>query len=215
MIKAMIFDADGTMLDSMHIWSELGERYLARIGIKAEKNLSEILYPMTLEESSAYLKKQYRLSDSEEKITEDSLKIIQGFYRYDVKAKPGLRSFLTQAKAKHIRMGIATSGDKTLLQAALQRLELSDFFPIIFTCSELKTSKREPDIYLKTADAMHVLPEQTAVFEDALHGICSAKQGGFFTVAVQDRFQQNDKEKILQTADCCIADFNDPQLKRL
>lgn len=210
----MIFDADGTMLDSMQIWSELGKRYLAQIGIKAEKNLSEILYPMTLEESGAYLKKQYRLRDSEEKITKDILSLLRHFYRFEVKAKPGLRSFLTDMKAKQIRMGIATSGDKALLQAALERLGLNDFFSVLHTCSELKTSKREPDIYLKTADAIHALPSQTAVFEDALHGICSAKQGGFITVAVHDRFHQSDKEKILQTADCCIADFNDPQLVR-
>lgn len=56
MIKGIIFDVDGTLLDSMHIWGELGKRHLSFVGIKAKPGLAKILFPMSLDESSEYLK---------------------------------------------------------------------------------------------------------------------------------------------------------------
>ena len=62
MIKGAIFDVDGTLLDSMEIWEDAGVRYLRRIGVEPEKDLSEILYPMTMTEGAEYVKERYRLT---------------------------------------------------------------------------------------------------------------------------------------------------------
>ncbi|MBQ9390100.1 MAG: hypothetical protein IJU07_08010 [Synergistaceae bacterium] len=64
-LKGAIFDADGTLIDSMHIWDELGQRYLESLGIEAEENLSSVIYPKSLEQSCYYLRKHYNLRDSE------------------------------------------------------------------------------------------------------------------------------------------------------
>lgn len=61
MRKGAIFDVDGTLLDSMSIWEDAGARYLKSLGAEPEENLGKILYPMTIEEAAAYLKKQYHL----------------------------------------------------------------------------------------------------------------------------------------------------------
>lgn len=81
MIKGIIFDADGTLPDSMHIWEEPGERYLAIKGIKAEDGLGQILYPMTLEQSSRYLKEKYSVDDSTDEIIKDILGLLTEFYQ--------------------------------------------------------------------------------------------------------------------------------------
>lgn len=89
MIKGIVFDVDGTLLDSMHIWGELGKRYLESIGIDAKPGLVKTLFPMSLDESSEYLKKEYNLPDSVERITEDTIKILEDFYRNEAKPKDG------------------------------------------------------------------------------------------------------------------------------
>lgn len=215
MIKGIIFDADGTLLDSMRIWAELGERYLTGLGIKAEEGLSDILYPMTLEESSNYIKERYHLADTVEKITEDTLKLIEHFYQHEVKAKAGLDLFLEKLRQKQVSMGIATSGDKEILRSALIRLGIDQYFNFILTCTELGTSKQETVIYQKAAQMLGTEPEETVVFEDVLHGIKTAKSSGFITVAIEDASNQGDREEIVRTADYYIADFQDPVLQTI
>ena len=206
-IRGAIFDADGTLLDSMHIWDELGERYLRSLGIKAEEGLAQILFSMTLEESSAYLKKRYQLAQSEEEIKAGVLAQLEDFYRHKVSLKPGAADFLYKLAEENIPMVIATSGDKELLEAALERLNVAQYFRRIFTCSELKTSKKQPDIYRIAADFLGTAPKETAVFEDVLYAVETAKSAGFFTAAVEDAASISDKERLKQTADVYLENF--------
>ena len=78
-IRGAIFDADGTLLDSMSIWRDAGARYLKTLGFTAEEGLGDILYPMTLEEGSAYLKDRYALPQTEREIRAGVVGVISGF----------------------------------------------------------------------------------------------------------------------------------------
>lgn len=209
MIKGIIFDIDGTLLDSMHIWSELGYRYLSSVGIEAKPGLAKILFPMNLDESSEYLKEAYSLTDSVEKITEDTVNILSDFYRYEAKPKAGVVEFIRQARERSIPMAIATSGDRRILNFALERLGISDCFTTILTCSDLKTNKRVPTIYLRAAELLGTKPEETAVFEDVLHAIRVAKSAGFVTCAIEDISSEQDREEIKMAADIYMKNFID------
>lgn len=215
MIKGIIFDVDGTLLDSMHIWGELGKRYLASVGIEAKPGLAKNLFPMSLDESSAYLKKEYNLPYSVERITEDTINILEDFYKYEAKPKEGAVEFIRQMQDKHIPMAIATSGDRRILGTALERLGISTCFSVILTCSDLKTNKREPTIYLRAAELLGTKPEETAVFEDVLHAIKAARSAGFVTYAIEDKFSEQDSEEIKKTAKYYLPDFVDPVLEIL
>ena len=212
MIKGIIFDVDGTLLDSMHIWGELGKRYLSFVGIEAKPGLAKILFPMSLDESSEYLKNEYNLPDSVEQITEDTIKILSDFYRYEAAPKPGALAFVKKMQDRNIPMVIATSGDRRILDTALARLGVTDCFAGILTCSELKTNKRVPTIYLRAAELLGTMPEETAVFEDVLHAIQAAKSVCFITYAIEDRFSEQDRNEIKRTSDFYLQDFSDPAL---
>ena len=215
MIKGIIFDADGTLLDSMYIWEEIGERYLANRDIKAQEGLGQILYPMTLQESSMYLKENYSIDDSTDRIIKDILSLLADFYQKEALLKEGVSLYLEKMKAKGVVMGIATSGDKELLISALKRLNVYDYFSVIKTCSEYDTSKNEPLIYLKTAEILGTTPNETVVFEDVMYGIMTAKDAGFVTVAVEDLSNMKDRQKLKECADYWIKNFSENILEDL
>lgn len=201
MIKGIIFDVDGTLLDSMEIWSNAGARYLQTLNIEAEPNLGNILFSMSLEEGGAYLKKQYALEFSEEEIIQGVLDIIGDFYRNEVRLNENMREILEEYRAKGIPMVLATTSDKELVTAALERLGILGYFRRIFTASELNTSKREPLIYLAAAEFMKTAPEETAVYEDAEYAINTAKKAGFYTIAVYTEACSENWEYISSIAD--------------
>ncbi len=208
-IKGAIFDVDGTILDSMHIWYEIGQRYLEKLGIEAETGLGEKLYPMSIEEGSLYLKDNYGLSDSREKITSDIWDLLKTFYFEEVELKPGVYEYLSQLKNKGIPMAIATLNDRDILNRCFSRLGIADFFSEIVTCSELGVTKREPTIYLATAEKMGCRPENTIVFEDVLHCLEAAKSVGFVIAAVEDPSSIKDREEIKRIADIYITSFSE------
>lgn len=212
MVKGIIFDADGTLVDSMWMWENMGERYLESKHIKPEEKLFDVLYCKSLAESGEYIKEKYNIGDSAEKITEDMLGLIEEFYRSEVELKSGIAEYLEAQSQKGIPMIVATSGDKDFLNAAFSRLGIDRYFQGILTCTELNTNKREPDIYLHASEILGTKPEETAVFEDILHGIQSAKSAGFVTVAVEDSFSRYLKEEMKETADYYIKDYYDSVL---
>ena len=209
-IKGAIFDVDGTILDSMHIWYELGQRYLERLGLKAEAGLGEKLYPMSIEEGSMYLKDNYGLNDSCEKITADLWNLIKAFYFEEVQLKPGVSEYLEALKNAKIPMVIATLNDRDILDKCFKRLGIKNFFTDIITCKELGVTKREPSVYLAASEKISCKPENTLVFEDALHCIEAARSAGFITVAVEDASSFNDRDKIKEIADFYIESFKNP-----
>ena len=207
MLKGAIFDADGTLIDSMHIWRELGARYLESLNVTPEENLSAKLYPMSLEQSCKYLKTHYSLRESESDILSGILGIIEGFYRDEVTLKDGVREFLSAMSDKNIRMVIATSGNRELLSSALTRNGIAEYFEEIFTCSELSTTKHEPDIFMACAEFLGLNPESVGVFEDSLFAIETAKRAGFMTFGVADDSNIHQWEMIQSTADYSIKSF--------
>lgn len=207
MLKGAIFDADGTLIDSMHIWRELGARYLESLNVTPEENLSAKLYPMSLEQSCKYLKTHYNLRESESDILSGILGIIEGFYRDEVMLKDGVREFLSAMSDKNIRMVIATSGNRELLSSALTRNGIAGYFEEIFTCSELSTTKHEPDIFMACAEFLCLNPENVGVFEDSLFALETAKRAGFMTFGVADDSNIHQWEMIQSTADYSIKSF--------
>ena len=176
MIKDVIFDVDGVLLNSMQVWENLGELYLRHLGIEAEKDLGTKLYTMSLEQSAEYLTETYHLDLAPEQVIAGVNREVKDFYASRVPLKEGVRQYLNEFHEKGVPMVIATTGDRQNAQAALKRLNVLRFFQGIFTCSEIGSSKNEPDIYYAAALQLDTDPGQTLVFEDAYHAIRTAKK---------------------------------------
>ena len=199
-MRAAVFDVDGTLLDSMSVWEDIGERYLADQKIAVRENLRDALRTMSLEQGAAWLRKEYQLKKSIPQIIEEVLKIVSDFYRFAVPLKSGVEETLEWLRARNVKMVVATSGNRELAEAALERNGIRDYFEQIYTCTEVGAGKDEPLIYLKAADFMQAEPKDTFVFEDALHAAETAKKAGFVVVGVYD---QGNRENIFRMKEVC------------
>ena len=122
--------------------------------------------------------RKYQLDKSISQIIEEVLKIVSDFYRFEAPLKPGVKKTLEWFKERNIQMTVATSGNRELTEAALARNGILDYFEQIYTCTETGAGKDEPLIYLKAAESMQAEPNETLVFEDALHAAETAKKTG-------------------------------------
>ena len=207
MIKGAIFDLDGTLLNSMPVWENLGELYLRSLGIEAEKGLGEILFSMGMQQGVEYLITRYHLDMTQEEVRSGVVREIKDFYEEKVPLKEGAREFLEGMREKQIPMLIATSSDRECAEAALRRLHIRNWFAGILTCEEMGADKKRPDIYLAASLQLDTEPFETLVFEDSLPAIKTAKKAGFLTVAVYDKTNDRQLGKIWNTADIYLPGF--------
>lgn len=217
MRTGVIFDLDGTILDSMCIWDDVGEIFLQSLGIEAEADLKDTLFCLSITEGAELLKHSYHLDMDVESIILAINETIADFYYRKVELKEGAELLLKALHRSGIKMVVATSCDRQVAERSLERLNVLHYFDRIFTCTEIGAGKVQPDIYLTAAEYLGTLPQDTWVFEDALHAIQTAKAAGFKTVGVFDPSSQKDSEEIRQISYIYLekmGDIND-WLKKL
>ena len=211
MLKAAIFDFDGTLFDSNYVWVTAGERFFEFIGIVPKDNLQQEIRTMSLYQSACYIREEYRLSFTVEEIMEGINQTVEDAYLHEVQPKAGVISFLHALKTVGIRMCIATATDRYQIEAALKRCDMLDFFDAIFPCSEIGHGKDEPVIFWKAMEFLGTDRSNTVIFEDALHAVQTAKADGFLTVGIFDPYIQ-EQEQLQKLCDCYLTDFGQFEL---
>ena len=209
MIRGAIFDLDGVLLDSMGIWNDLGARYLRGQGITPEPGLNAILFAMSMEQGTAYLKAHYPLPQSEAEIGDGIARMLADYYFYEVPAKPGAAALLAFLAERNIPMAAATSSPRAHVTAALDRLGLLPYLKAVFTTGEVGTSKHEPVIYHLAAEALGTAPAETLVFEDSLYALKTAKTAGFRTVGVLDAYGETDQAGLNRAAEVYLTSLTE------
>ena len=209
MIKGIIFDIDGVLLDSLGIWDDLGARYLQSIGVKPEEGLNEILFSMSMEQGASYLNEHYDLQKSDAEVHMGLSQMLEDFYFNEVLPKPGAKELLEFVKSKGIKVTAATSSPRIHIEKALERNGMLKFFEKIFTNSEVGASKHSPEIYNAAAAFLGTKPSETLVFEDSLYALKTAKNAGFNTVGVYDIKGESDQEGVRNTGDHYVKELTE------
>ena len=199
-IKAVIFDADGVLLDSLSVWKELGKRYITDLGYQPVAEMDEILFSMSMEQGADWLKNRFTLAYSEEKIVMDLKSRIRKYYFEEVPAKSGARELLQCLAEQKIPAAVATSSPREHICRALERNRLLSFFDKIYTTSEIGESKHSPRVYLTAAEALGTEPSRTLVVEDSLYALQTAGNAGFLTAGIYDALGEPDQEQLKKDA---------------
>ena len=207
--EAVIFDMDGTIIDSMWVWRRIDVEYLNSKGFEVPEDLKDIIEKMSYEEVAKYFKKRFDIKDSTDKIIEDWNNMAFHHYKYNVPLKKGALEFIKALKHKGFKIGLATSNCMLLVEAALKSNGIYDYFDTITFTDEVKVEKDHPDVYLLCAKRLQTLPEKCIVFEDILPAVNGAKLAGMKVVGVMDEYNKDQKEGILCSSDLFINDYTE------
>lgn len=207
--KAVIFDLDGTLVDSMWMWKDIDIEFLKVYGYECPDDLQKVIEGMSFSETAAYFKERFRLPLALEEIKAIWTEMSLNKYRHEVPLKQGVREFLQYLKDRGLKAGIATSNGREMVDAVIASLNIGPYFQVITTACEVAAGKPEPDIYLKVADSLQVKPEDCLVFEDVPAGILAGKRAGMKVCAVEDEFSREMRAEKQSLADYYINDYFD------
>lgn len=206
--KAVIFDMDGSLMDSMWIWPEVDRIYMHKYDLIQPKTFHKDIEGMSYTETAQYFVDTFRnLHQTVEQVMCEWRNMTLGLYEKKVFPKKGALEFLDEAKKHGILLGIATSNDREIAEAALNARGMSRYFDSVRTSCEVAAGKPAPDVYLKVADDLHVHPKECLVFEDVPNGIRAGKNAGMEVCAVDDEFSRSDDCEKKELADYFIHDF--------
>ena len=212
-IKAVIFDLDGSLVDSMWIWKDIDIEYLGRFGISLPHNLQSEIEGKSFSETAVFFKERFQIPDSIEKMKQDWNEMAWQKYIHDVPLKPGADVFLQYCISHDIKLGIATSNSRELVEAVADARGFGRNFDCIMTGCDVKKGKPAPDIYLAVADKLGVLPQECLVFEDITAGILAGKNAGMKVCAVEDAYSMHQTEDKKRLADYYIKDYYEIDLR--
>ncbi len=210
--KYAIFDMDGTLVDSMGFWKQLGVEYLTSRGISREaaEGVQERVKAMTMTECAALFQSVFHLSQTPEEIAGEINGMMDRHYQEDVPLKPGVAAYLAGLKARGVRMCVATATAEPLARACLERLGVAKYFDFLLSCEEVGAGKDSPDVFLEAARRFGADPGDAAVFEDAPYALATAAKAGFWTVAVYDVGCGDRWQALAAQADETILDWRTP-----
>lgn len=208
-IDALIFDLDGTLVDSMGIWHDIDVEYLARFGLSVPDDLQKEIEGMCFLDTAKYFKKRFNISDDLDDIMKAWNDMTEYKYSHSVPLKDGVLKLLEFGRSKGYKLGIATSNSRKLTELLLEAKGLTNTFDYVLTgCDSLK-SKPDPEIYLTAASKLNVRPERCLVFEDIVPGILAGKNAGMKVCAIDDEYSSYARADKMKLSDYYLYSYND------
>lgn len=206
-LQGVIFDLDGTLLDSTGMWRQVDGRLMAHYGKEVPPDLSETVQRMSIEEFSQFFVEEFDLPVTPEQIAQQVADMVAEEYREKLQLKPHVPEILDWLDQQDIPYGVATATYSELAEAALRRLHVWERLRFLLTEQNAGAPKTQPRIFQLAAQKLHLGRRQIAVVEDSLHALEGAKNGGFFTIGIADPENAPVWKEICATATVHIHDI--------
>ncbi len=209
-IDAVIFDMDGTLIDSMWIWPDIDRVYLEKYHLTQPEDFHLAMEGMSYREVAQYFLDTFpTLARTREEVMDEWTQMAYERYMTQVPLKTGAYEFIQIMREMGKKIGIATSNGRRLVDDTLEALEITGLFDSVRTACEVASGKPAPDVYLLVARDIGVAPERCLVFEDVPMGILAGKNAGMRVCAVEDEFSRPQERKKRELADYYIQDYQD------
>lgn len=206
---AAIFDMDGTIADSLYVWKKVDIDFFGKRGKTLPENYGKAVGSMSFAEAASFTKQKYNILETVEDIMNEWYSMAVEEYSFHVKLKPNVKKYIEYIKEKNIKAALCTASPKELYEPFLKNNGIFELFDAFVSGSEVERGKEFPDIYFLTAKKLGVRPERCIVFEDILKGIVGAKAAGMTVFGVYDSTAEEEKKRIIETADGYIYDFGE------
>ena len=226
--KVIIFDLDGTLIDSVGVWNQVDEELIRQIRSadapqpeNVQQQRDEALRRFSKAESPyleycAFLKEKYKAVQSPEEIHDLRYRIAQEFLENEIDYKPDADTFIRRLAEQGYILTIATTTRRnnvnvyrTRNEKIRKKADLDTYFRLVYTREDAKEIKPNPEIYLRVIEELGVTAEECLVFEDSLIGIEAAKNAGIESVAVYDSYSDAEREQIHALADYRIQSYTE------
>ena len=202
MIQGVIFDMDGLMFDTERIWATLWEPALATLGLPYKEGLDAAARGTAGDSMRAVLRRFYGPDCDTEAIIDALHQQAEKAFAAPPPKKPGLDELLAWLEAQHIPMVVASSSRMASILHHLNGWDLTHYFKGVISGEQFTSSKPNPEIFYKAAEALGTEPAHTLVLEDSYNGVRAGAAGGFVTVMVPDLAPADDEMRRLYTAEC-------------
>ena len=210
--ELMVFDFDGTLLDSMGMWEHIGPDYLRSQGITPPEDLTDTIFQYTVDECYDYFVSVFGIAQSIDEYRRDVYAMVMHRYTDELQLKNGALDFVQKTAGAGKQICILTNTGRECVEPAMRRLGLDTFIRSehLFTCKELGMDKQTSAIYLRAAKLMGCDPQNAVCFEDTSFAVKNAKQAGYTVCAVFDAAsdKEADRKMIAEYTDIRVPDLS-------
>ena len=210
-IQGVIFDMDGTLVDSLSFWDcfwkDMGERYFGDPAFRMDaEHFDTHVRTMIFSRAISYLHGYLKIPCTPEEFDDFAASYVQRFYTTVATPKAGAYELLTALCESGVRVSLASATDRRYLRIALESCGLAAFFTdkTVLSCSDIGVGKERPDVFLAAQKVLGTPIHETAVFEDSALALETAKRAGFVTVGVYDN-HQTCAERLVAASDIYLG----------
>lgn len=204
-IKAVIFDMDGLLINSEPLWQEAEILVFDRVGINLTRELCQQTQGLRIDEVVEYWYTRHPWTNLTKLEVEKSIvnKVIE-LIQLKGEPLPGVEQAIALVRRKNVKIALASSSSMRIIQAALQKLGLSETFTEVYSAESEVLGKPHPGVYLTTAKKLDIPPQLCLALEDSLNGVLAAKAARMKCIAIPEAIQQNNPkfaiaERVLQS----------------
>lgn len=206
-IKGAIFDLDGTIIDSMPMWYSLYGNYIIESQVEPTQEFLDFLRHASIPVAAKRFSEEFNLGSAEE-IEKKLYSHVADYYENRATIRPNVDKLIKKLHADGVKMCVATATESGHARNALLHTGLLEYFCDVLSCKDLGIEKNKPDIYFAALSRLGAEQGDAVVFEDALHAVETAKQGGFYVVAIYEQNAEN-HSRVKELADKYISDYDE------
>lgn len=208
--KGHIFDLDGTLTKSNHVWSKIDEEFLGKRGIEVPEDYFKQVSAMNFEQAAVYTNDRFSLGENIQDIMKEWFDMAVYEYTNVIGLCGNAGEYVRCLKDQGRKIALATASTEELYRPVLKRNGILDCFDCFVSTEQVKRGKGFPDVYELAAEKLGLDAQDCVVYEDIIEGIKGAKAGGFFAVACLNDHYSHDWEEMRDIADEIVEDGEFP-----
>ncbi len=212
MIKGVVFDLDGVLIDSPKIYFKVMKDFLQNHDLEVTDRVVSNFISLSLKDEFLELTKKYSIDVSFDDFLKETLEKSLAISKKELTVCVGVKELLADLKEKNFLLAVASNNNKRTIDFVFEKFGFSDFFSTVVTGEDVVHGKPHPEIYLNAVQFLGVKPFECVGIEDTLIGVRSVKAAGLKCIAVPNSFAGH---VSFQEADLVVKELTDLNSKRI